>query len=462
MVGDSRITSLEKRDSSSRRSLLGRATGVAAVLMAACSPGGAGSSESPSASGKLIELRTHARATSEKDGYQKNVDAFNAKFAGKYKVVYEGITGDLYQGQDTLMAGGSIGDVHYAHQSNIKFQEYAVKGAAVALDPYIAKDRNFKYTDWPQRAQEALKIIDNEVFGLPVRGQVAWQFLYWNRDMLKKAGVQEPTPNWTHDDLINAAKRLQQPGNSDFFPVGYSWGSFETAVANVRRFNGEFFSPANGPGTKCTMDSAQCQQAIKWFYDNVKAGLFAPRVWAATEFGQGKMAFYFGRLAGERGTVATTVKTNFEWTFDIAPKGPTGRRAGFLSIDTQQLNSQSKSKDAAWELLKWLTNKDSGINLALQPDGSLTPGFRKDVYCSEQLLNDPRFPKTAMKANCDNIDNPEGYTYPANFRLTQPGAIQEIVNKYLNDIADLKQEPTPAIMKEMTLEIQKVLDQPRL
>ena len=372
--------------------------------------------------------------------------------------------GDLYQSQETHIVGGTIGDVHYAHQSNIKFQEYAVKGVAVALDPFIAKDKNFKYTDWPQRAQEALKVVDNKVFGLPVRGQVAWMFIYWNRDMLKRTGVPEPTPNWTLDDLLTNARKLQQgmTGTAEFHPVAYSWGGYEQAVANVRRFNGEVFNPPNGAGTKATLDSAQCQQAIKWFYDNIKSGLFAPRTYGGTQFAEGKTGFYIGRLAGERGGIANSVKQNFEWTFDIMPKGPTGRRGGFLSIDTQQVNSSSKNRDGAWELLKWLTNKQSGINLALQPEGSLTPGFRKDVYCDDQLLNDPRFPKSAMKANCDNIDIPEGYTYPANFRLTQEGAIQPIINKYLNDIADLQQEPTPSIMKELNSEVQKVLDMPRL
>ena len=202
---------------------------------------------------------------------------------------------------------------------------------------------------------------------------------------------------------------------------------------------------------------------MRWFHDNIKSGVFGPRAnFGAKEFGEGKMAFYFGRLAGERGGVANNVKGNFEWTFDVVPKGPTGRRGGFLSIDTQQMNTASQHRDGAWELLKWLTNKQSGINLALQPEGSLTPGFRKDVYCSEQLLNDARFPETGMKANCENIDQPEGYTYPANFRLTQPGAIQEVLNRYLNDIADLKQAPTPSVMKELTAEIQTILSLPRL
>jgi len=67
-----------------------------------------------------------------------------------------------------------------------------------------------------------------------------------------------------------------------------------------------------------------------------------------------------------------------------------------------------------------------------------------------------------MKANCDNIDQPEGFTYPGNLRLTQPGAVQDIINKYMNDIADLKAEPTPAYMKQMNEELQKILDEPSI
>jgi ABC-type glycerol-3-phosphate transport system substrate-binding protein len=419
----------------------------------------------PAAAGKVIELRTHARADSEIDGYAKNVEAFNKKFEGKFKAVYEGFPGgELYVKQETLMAGGTIGDIHYAHQSQIKYQEYAKKNLAVAIDSYLAKDSETKLADWPQRAQDALKVIDGKVFGLPVRGQVAWMFMYWNRDMLKTAGIAEPTPDWTLDQMVEAAKKVQQSKSwpAEFYPAGYTWGGFEQLVGNVRRFNGEVLSPENGPGTKAMMDSAPAVQMAKWFYDNIKAKLFSPRTYGAKEFGEGKLAFYFGRLAGERGAVNNAAGKNFEWTFDISPKGPTGRRGGFLSIDTQQINVASKNKDAAWELLKALTSKDAGINLALQPSGSLTPGFRKDVYCSDQLLGDPRFPKTAMKANCDNIDQPEGFTYPANLRLTTPGGFQETINKYMNDIADLKAEPTPAYMKQMNEDLQKILSEPSL
>src|SRR5262249_50833987 len=151
----------------------------------------------------------------------------------------------------------------------------------------ISKDKKFNLNDWNQRAQEAMKVVDNKVFGLPTRGQVSWLFLYWNKDLLKKAGVPEPTPNWTLDDLLTNAKRMTggQFG-SDFFTILHNQtGTFENVVANVRRFGGEFFQETVGGGKKCTLDSAPCVQAIKWFADNIKAKLLGPRQLGATDFG---------------------------------------------------------------------------------------------------------------------------------------------------------------------------------
>src|SRR5919202_5464300 len=163
---------------------------MAGALMAACAaPGGsAGGGEGGAKTGKIVELRAHARAGSEKDGYVKNIDAFNKPYEGKYHATYEGLGDDYYTPLQAAMAGGTVGDVHYAHTSNIRYQEFAVKGAAIPIDSYIAKDKKFNINDWNARAQETMKVVENKVYGLPIRGQVSWLFLYWNRDVLKRAG----------------------------------------------------------------------------------------------------------------------------------------------------------------------------------------------------------------------------------------------------------------------------------
>jgi hypothetical protein len=164
------------------------------------------------------------------------------------------------------------------------------------------------------------------------------------------------------------------------------------------------------------------------------------------------------RLAGERATVKNAVKDNFEWTFIKQPKGP-GRYGGFLSTDALELRADTKYKPEAFEALVWYTNRESGIAAALQSQGSLTPGFRKDVYCSQELLNDSRFPRDAMQANCDNTNVTESYTYPHNLRLTE---IEPILNKYLPQLQRNEAQPSASWLNDLAREIQVVLDMPRL
>ena len=126
----SRTVSATWRGPRSRRGALGTAIGLTggAAVLAACGASGSGAEQgAPGASGRLVELRTHARAGSEKDGYQKNVDAFNEQYGGRYRATYEPIAGNLYEGQEVLMAGGTIGDVHYA-QDDCEASGTAIQG----------------------------------------------------------------------------------------------------------------------------------------------------------------------------------------------------------------------------------------------------------------------------------------------------------------------------------------------
>jgi ABC-type glycerol-3-phosphate transport system substrate-binding protein len=191
--------------------------------------------------------------------------------------------------------------------------EYAERGISEPIDAYVSKEREFRLADWPARAQEALKVVDGRIYGLPHRGQVSGYFLYWNRDLLRQSGLAEPTAAWTMDDLIAAGKRLVGTGPGDFYPIHVNWS-----------------------------------------------------------------------------------------------------------------------------------------------------GFRKDVYCSPELLDDTRFAKPALQANCDSVDAPEGYTYPYNFRFSGGAGLQDVLNATINGIADLTVEPTPGALRELASELQKVLDQPRL
>ena len=159
------------------------AGGLALATLAACgaSSGTGATGQGAAPSGKLVELIAHGQGTSDGEGYDKNVASFNKQYEGKYHATHVQNTGDNYVVQETEFAAGTGADLYYAHTSNLKHQEYAVKGLAKQLDTYASKDKNFNINAWTQRAQDVMKIVDGKLYGLPIRGQVSWLFLYWNQ-----------------------------------------------------------------------------------------------------------------------------------------------------------------------------------------------------------------------------------------------------------------------------------------
>lgn len=384
--------------------------------------------------------------TSEQEAFTKRSDQFNQANPSVH-VDFESLTGDYYTPLKTRIAAGQPPDVYYAHTSNMAYQNFATGGTALQIDDLIAKNK-VDLSQWFPQGIAALK-LSGKLYGLPVRGQVSWLFMYYNADLLKKHGINPPTPDWTLDDLVNAGKQLTTTNGSnvDVWGLGPSTFGYEGTCGHVRRWNGEYWNPSSGPGTTCTLDSDASVASMEWSWNL----MFKDKIMAPTSvtpeklFGQSKLAISIERLAGERATYAQNTNKQFEWGLQVMPKGPTGRRGGFLSTDTLQISKATKSPDVAFQLLQWYTNKDSGIAAALQSTGSLTPGFRPDVYCSPELLNDARFPKQAMQINCDNASVNESYTYPANFRITE---INTIMAQYEKELWSGKQEPTASYMKQ--------------
>jgi ABC-type glycerol-3-phosphate transport system substrate-binding protein len=444
-----------RRVTQTRRSVIAGAVAAAGgTVLAACQQRREGGA-SEQVGAREAQLVVYMR-DAEQEAFAKRSQEFMEKYP-KIKIDFQGLP-DYYTKVQAAFAGGVGPDVFYTHTSNLKYQEFAVKGIAAPIDDMLAKSK-VDLSAYLGKAIEALK-LDGKLYGLPVRGQFAWMFLYYNKRIFQEAGLNPPNPNWTFDDIVAAAEKLTIRRGDEVERWGYyhTYGGFEQTVAFVRNFNGEFFDPPDGPGKRCTLNSSQCLQAFQWIYDLWHKRKIATPTLNWNLFGEGKIAMVGARLAGERATVKNAVKDNFEWTFIKQPKGP-GRYGGFLSTDALELRADTKYKPEAFEALVWYTNRESGIAAALQSQGSLTPGFRKDVYCSQELLNDSRFPRDAMQANCDNTNVTESYTYPHNLRLTE---IEPILNKYLPQLQRNEAQPSASWLNDLAREIQVVLDMPRL
>ena len=218
---------------------------------------------------------------------------------------------------------------------------------------------------------------------------------------------------------------------------------------------------AAADGKRCTADTAQALQAVQWHWELWhRRQVMHPRAYADAQFGNGEIAMAGQMLAGARSALKTAAKDAFTWSMVLMPRGPGGKIGAELSVAPMGLSSQTRVGDAAWAVVKWLTDRETGVQLGLQTRGSNTPGMRKDVYCDERLLADPAYPREVLERVCKAMDNTATITYSVahNFRQNDVNAV---VTKHMNAVRENTAAPSAATMRAMTQEVQAVLDQPR-
>ena len=441
--------------SPTRRHVLGGGALALAGMLGAIGCAGAQSADSSQegkASGEPVKLLLMARS-SEGEAYNKRAVAFMEKFP-RIRVEVQALPGDYREVVRTNAAAGTLGDVVYLQ--NLLFEGLAVGGTIQQIDKLVQRDKvNLK--QWYDNAIDALR-IEGKMFGLPGRGQIQNCFWYYNKDAFAQAGLREPSEQSTLNDLVAAADRLTVRGDGGKFGYGVMWGNFQRITSAIRRFGGELLS---ADGKKCLADTPQALAAMEWHWDLWhRKQVMAIKPATPAEFGNGNIAMAGQFLAGDRGSFRTAVKDSFKWSTLLLPKGPTGKIGADLSVAPLSINAKARAVDQSWEVMKWFTDREAGVALAIQTTGSNTPGARKDVYCDERVLSDPLYPRAMMEGICKAMDigATVPYSIPANYRQAE---LDEVITKHTEAFRENRTVPNPATMRAMTTEAQAILDRPR-
>jgi ABC-type glycerol-3-phosphate transport system substrate-binding protein len=231
-------------------------------------------------------------------------------------------------------------------------------------------------------------------------------------------------------------------------------------IAYLRRWNGDLFDKA---GKKATLETNEARQAFQWAWDMYHNKKVAPISGDETKlFQTGKGAIMLHRDFNQKNAVTEASKTQgFQYGASYGPKGPTGRRGGLWTFRACMLNTETKARDAAWELSKFMCDKESGVALALQtaPGTSTTGGGRPDVYGDPRLINHPSAPKEVQEAERDSQNSTEPYALPANLRVDD---VSKAINPFIDKIVKNEAQPTAGFMREANEAVQRVLDLPLL
>ena len=184
--------------------------------------------------------------------------------------------------------------------------------------------------------------------------------LYDNRKIVDDAREPYPSPDWTWDDYIAAAKRLTRRDKDGDVEI---WGSTVTTgwwgewLIYVRQSGGDLFTD---DVNKCLLDTPQAIAGMQFYYDKIYKHRISPRPGFGPDHGfmSGKIAMEFGGHTGS--WIAYNQIASLDWDIQILPKGPVTRVGGEFALDSFGISKSSRCREQAWEFIKFLASKESG------------------------------------------------------------------------------------------------------
>ncbi|MGH2352272.1 MAG: ABC transporter substrate-binding protein [Chloroflexota bacterium] len=449
-----------------RRAAISGLAGFSATILAACgaatsTPGGdsetTGAGGAPAAK-QPVTIRLGERAGTEEQAFDARLPVFADKYP-HITVVREPITGNMIQKLQTMAVSNTLPDNVHCYTGDQSYHNFSANGAFIRIDDHIARDK-LDLKGWFPEMVDMMR-IDGRLHGLPFKGQVLTAGFFYNINLFEQGGAALPTEAWTLDDLVKAAEKLTVRQGGEITQYGYAiqtWGG-ENFVGHLRQWNGDSFSP---DGKKATMDTPQVLEALQWYETMFnRQRILHPLADASNHFIEGKVAM-IGRtyLNYKTAAIHPKVQDSFKWNGVLMPKhAQTGKRGGMFAGDAHAVTRDSKSPDAAFELLKWVTDKEFGVALGLQTKGSTTLGGRPDVYADSRILNHPDMPKQAQVAQLKSVKEiKEPYSVPWNFRAPE---VYKVRDPVITKIANGEAKAEPGLLAQLNAEMQVILDMPR-
>ena len=252
---------------------------------------------------------------------------------------------------ETMLAGGTPPDAATVNPQVVL--PLMSKGALLDLSPLIKGDAATYVPEDFYPPTLTRVVNDGKQYGIPL--QMGLFVLIYNKDLLKAAGVSEPTDAWHWDkEFLEAAQKLTN-GSGGSKQYGTNMPPLEAVIwAN----GGDLFSADE---KKCTLDQPAAAEAVQWLGDLRFKYKVTPLASDLASINTTDL-FLNGRLAMDidiAGTVSRIIqkKPKFDWDIAHVPSGKAGRFT-IVQGPSMLVFDSAKNKDLGWKWIELYTSKD--------------------------------------------------------------------------------------------------------
>jgi len=311
----------------------------------------------------------HAYRAEEKAAFEKVVAAYNASKGGKVKITTLAVPYDAFADKITAAVPRGKGPDIFIYAQDRLGGWIEAGNTVEPIDFYVEDATKARFIPTTMEAMT----YQGTIYGLPLNYKVIT--MIYNKKLL-------PTPPKTSTELVATAKKLtdQKAGK---FGLAYSYSDFYYHAALMNGFGGGVFDAQRKPTLNSAANVKSLEYLMKWF-DTDKILPAEPSTALITSlFNEGKAAIVFSGpwFLGE-------IAKGIDYGLAMLPKiDESGKpMKPWMTVEGMYIASSSKSKEAAYDFLKYCTDVPSAKILAVE--GRQTPS-NKNVYNDATVGADP-------------------------------------------------------------------------
>jgi multiple sugar transport system substrate-binding protein len=329
--------------------------------------------------------------------------------------------------------------------------QYAPLGFLSALSAYTAKDKIADAQFY--EAEIKSSYTQNKLLALPMVTGGDWQFIYYNRDLFRRAGLDpDKSPPKTWPELREQATRLTQRSGDAITQLGYSVHNefaFQHFISNWLALGGGSF--LDKENKRVQLDTPEAAATLEFLADTAKAlGGIAALSAFQKEHGS-PHPLPLGKLAMEsRGTpwwfTFGQQQQGLDLGIMLTPASP-AKPVRFGAGDgwAYSLPRTTKAPDQAWRALHFFTMEEDGAGAFVLDQLRPSP--------VKKLNENPEYKKQHPQWNLvlDMLGKNEAWTW-----LPVHDAIGKDLQPLLNEVRDGKTAPKVAAQQMQDLAQRRV------
>lgn len=298
----------------------------------------------------VVELAGWGASPEEERLLKETIASFEEKHPD-IEVDHEVIADQYMDVTKTRLVGGEAADVFYLDA--LEAPSLIDTGVLEPLDDYVSKD--FDVDDFEEPLLNAFK-VDGTQYGFPK--DFSTLSLFYNQTAFEEAGLEGPPETW--EELEEYAKKLTVDEDGDGQPERFGLGLSKELARQFYKFQpyGGKVVDDEGKAAFASKEAvASLKPVIEMYQDDQSAGLPSDvgTDWGGDMFGQGKAAMVI-----EGNWTIPFLEDNFSDLNYTTAELPTvnGEKATAAFTVAYVMNKQSEVKEAAWELISYLTGKE--------------------------------------------------------------------------------------------------------